>query len=168
MSSAFFQNIIRFIVLILLQIIVFNNINLLGYVNPYIYIVFLILYPVNANRYGLLIAGFLLGLTMDMFSDSGGIHSAACLFLAYFRPFAFKVAFGLSYEYQTIKISKEPIVKQFVFVSIVVLVHHLVLFLLEAFSLALVGKALLKVLFSGIITLIFSLLIINLFSAQKK
>lgn len=168
MNSAFFQNIIRFIVLILLQIVVFNNINFSGYINPYPYIVFLILYPVNANRYGLLIAGFLLGLTMDMFSDSGGIHSAACLVMAYFRPAAFKVAFGLSYEYQTIKISKEPLLKQFVFVGIVVLFHHLVLFLLEGFSWILLGKALLKVLFSGIITLTFSLLIINLFSAQKK
>src|SRR5690606_15154923 len=97
-----------------------------------------------------------------------GIHSAACLVLGYFRPVAFKVAFGLSYEYQTIKISKEPLLKQLVFVGLVVLFHHLVLFLLEAFSWALLGKALLKVLFSGIITLIFSLLIINLFSAQKK
>ena len=59
----------------------------------------------NGNKSGLVVASFILGLIMDMFSNSGGIHATACLVLAYFRPAIFKFAFGLSYEYQTVKLN---------------------------------------------------------------
>ena len=105
MNSTFLLNIFRFTVLLALQIVLFNNINFLGYVNPFPYILFIILYPVNGNRAGLLAASFLLGLTMDMFCNSGGVHATASLVLAFFRPSIFKFAFGISYEYQTVKIA---------------------------------------------------------------
>jgi rod shape-determining protein MreD len=61
--------------------------NFLGFIMPLPYLLFIILYPVNGNRSGLLITSFLLGLTMDVFSNSGGVHAAACVTLAYFRPY---------------------------------------------------------------------------------
>lgn len=105
MNSALLFNIVRFILLIAAQVVIFNNIDLFGFINPFPYILFILLYPVNSNRAGLLIASFLLGLTVDMFENSGGVHAAACLILANLRPTFFKFAFGLSYEYQTIKIN---------------------------------------------------------------
>jgi cell shape-determining protein MreD len=67
--------------------------NFLGFIMPLPYLLFIILYPVNGNRSGLL-TSFLLGLTMDVFSNSGG-YAAACVTLAYFRPYIFKFAFGI-------------------------------------------------------------------------
>jgi rod shape-determining protein MreD len=90
MNSSLFFNLFRFIILLSLQVIVFNNINLFGFISPFPYILFIILYPVNGNKSGLIFASFLLGLLMDMFSDSGGVHAAACVTLAYFRPAFFK------------------------------------------------------------------------------
>ena len=90
MNSTLLVNISRFVLLLAVQIIIFNNMDFLGYISPYPYLLFIILYPVNGNKSGLLIASFLLGLTMDMFSNSGGIHATACLILAYFRPYIFK------------------------------------------------------------------------------
>lgn len=168
MSSEIIKNAVRFFLLLLMQVIVFNNINLYGYVQTFPYLLFIVLYPVNSSRYGLLLWSFLLGLSMDMFDNSGGIHAASCLILAYFRHNIFKVAFGLSYEYQTIKIQAVSLKDQVVFISISVFIHHFVLFLLEAFSFSLFGYAVLKVLFSGIFTIIFSVLIINLFKMSKK
>lgn len=168
MNSEFIKNIVRFFLLLLMQIIVFNNIELFGYINPYPYLIFILLYSVNSNRYGLLLWSFALGLTLDMFSNSGGVHTAACLVLAYFRHHIFKIAFGLSYEYQTIKIGRASLQEQLVFVSICVLIHHTVLFLLEAFSFNLLGYAMLKTLLSGIFTTIFSVLIINIFKTNTK
>ncbi len=168
MSSEIIKNTIRFFLLLLMQVIVFNNISLYGYIQPYPYLLFIILYPVNSGRYGLLLSSFLLGIIMDMFCNSGGIHAASCLILAYFRHNVFKISFGLSYEYQTIKIPTTSLKEQIVFVGICVFLHHLVLFLLEAFSFTLFGYAMLKVLFSGIFTIIFSVLIINLFKITKK
>lgn len=168
MNSNFFLNSIRFFLLLLMQIIVFNNIELYGYINPYPYILFILLYPVNPNKYGFLIWSFLLGLTIDIFCNSGGIHAVASVVLAYYRHRIFKVSFGLSYEYQTIKIGNVALNQQITFVGLSVLVHHIVLFSLEAFRFDLLGIAMLKVLFSGIFTTIFSILIINLFKVSKK
>ena len=118
MSSAVIVNIIRFILLILAQVAIFNKINFLGFINPYPYILFIILYPVNGNKNGLLLASFLLGITMDMFSNSGGVHAAACVILAYLRPSFFKFSFGLSYEYQTVKINERLTPERFSFILI--------------------------------------------------
>ena len=71
MNSALLVNISRFIVLLALQIIIFNNMNFLGYISPFPYILFIILYPVNGNKTALVVASFLLGLVMDMFNNSG-------------------------------------------------------------------------------------------------
>jgi rod shape-determining protein MreD len=106
MTNTLFLNIFRFITLLAIQIVAFNNINFLGFISPFPYILFIILYPVNGNKSGLLLASFFLGLLLDIFSNSGGIHTTACLTLAYFRPVIFKFSFGVSYEYQTIKLNE--------------------------------------------------------------
>ena len=98
MNSALLYNIARFILLLMAQVLIFNNFNFLGYINPYPYILFILLFPVNGNKYGLLAASFLLGITMDLFCNSGGVHTAACVLLAYLRPYLFRFSFGLSYE----------------------------------------------------------------------
>jgi cell shape-determining protein MreD len=72
MNSALLVNIFRFILLLAFQIIIFNNMNFLGYISPFPYLLFIILYPVNGNKTGLVVASFLLGIMMDMFSNSGG------------------------------------------------------------------------------------------------
>ena len=105
MNSALLNNFFRFGLLLAAQIIVFNKFDLFGFINPFPYVLFIILYPVNSNRSGLLVASFLLGITMDLFCNSGGIHAFSCLILAYFRPSIFKFAFGLSYEYQTVRLN---------------------------------------------------------------
>ena len=94
MNSALIGNIARFILLLAAQVLIFNRIDLFGFINPFPYVLFIILYPVNGNKSGLLVASFLLGLLMDMFWNSGGVHAAACLVLAYYRPAIFKFSFG--------------------------------------------------------------------------
>ena len=94
MNNAITINIARFIILILLQVLVLNNINFLGYINPYIYILFIILYPIKNNRLLFIFLSFLLGLTVDLFLDSGGVHAAACVTIAYIRPILLKFSFA--------------------------------------------------------------------------
>lgn len=168
MNSAVLFNIVRFVLLIAAQVVIFNNIDLFGFVNPYPYILFILLYPVNSNRAGLLIASFFLGLTIDMFENSGGVHAAACLILANLRPTFFKFAFGLSYEYQTIKINERLSPERFTFIFISILTHHLVLFLLEFFKFSFLLEALWRTILSVLFTLISSIIIIYLFKPSKK
>ena len=85
MNKLILNNTFRFVVLVLLQVLVLNKVNLFGYLNPMVYIVWVFLFPVRKNKTTFLILSFLLGLTIDSFSDSGGIHAAATLFIAFYR-----------------------------------------------------------------------------------
>jgi rod shape-determining protein MreD len=101
MNSTVIINILRFILLLALQVIIFNRIDLFGFINPYPYILFILLYPVNGNKAGLLLSSFLMGLLLDMFLNSGGSHAVACVSLAYLRPTFFKFGFVKFYKYKT-------------------------------------------------------------------
>lgn len=168
MNSALLVNIFRFVLLLATQIIVFNNMNFFGFISPFPYVLFIILYPVNGNKSGLLLASFLLGLIMDMFSNSGGIHATACLALAYFRPFLFKFSFGLSYEYQTVKLNDVLTPERFSFILLSVVIHHLVLFILEAFQFSFFWDILLRTLLSTVFTIIICIIIIYLIKPNKR
>jgi rod shape-determining protein MreD len=142
--------------------------NFLGYISPFPYILFIILYPVNGNKSGLVVASFLLGLIMDMFSNSGGIHATACLVLAYFRPAIFKFAFGLSYEYQTVKLNDVLTPERFSFILLSVVIHHFTLFLLEAFQFSFIFDILIRTLLSTVFTIIICIIIIYLIKPNKR
>ncbi len=168
MNSTLFNNIFRFVLLLSVQIIIFNNMNFLGYISPFPYVLFILLYPVNGNKTGLLLASFLLGFIMDMFSNSGGIHTAACITLAYYRPYLFKFSFGLSYEYQTIKINDVLTPERFSFILFAVLIHHFVLFVFEAFQISFFWDILIRTILSTIFTIILSVIIIYLFKPNRR
>ena len=168
MNSVIVSNTIRFIVLLLLQVLLLNNINFLGYINPYLYVMFLVLYPFNGNQTLFLILSFLLGLGVDIFEDSGGINAAACLVAAYIRPAVLRFSFGVSYDYQTIKFSSTPAGSRISYVVILVLVHHFVLFLLEFFNFAHFLLLLKKTFFSGLFTILLIFLTLALFSRKSR
>lgn len=168
MNSTLLLNIFRFTILLALQIVIFNNINFLGYVNPFPYILFIILYPVNGNRAGLLVASFLLGLCMDIFCNSGGVHTTACLILAYIRPYIFRFSFGISYEYQTVKIADKLSPERFSFLLIAITLHHFTLFLLEIFRFNFFWEILLRTLLSTVFTLIICIIILYLIKPSKR
>ncbi|MDG3584076.1 rod shape-determining protein MreD [Galbibacter sp. CMA-7] len=169
MNKTTFINTVRFILLILLQVIIFNNINFLGYINPYIYILFIIFFPFDKdNRILFLFFSFLLGLSIDIFCDSGGVHAAACVCTAYCRPLMMRSVFGLSYDYHTIKIEKTHFGQRVNYLIILILTHHFILFSLEIFSFAHILLILKKTIFSAIFTLILCLIFISLFSRKSS
>lgn len=168
MNSTLFVNIFRFILLLILQIIIFNNMNFLGYISTYPYLLFIILYPVNGNKSGLLVASFFLGLILDIFSNSGGIHTAACIILAYNRPRLFKFAFGLSYEYQTVRLNDVLTPERFSFILFSILIHHFVLFLLEAFQISFIWDVLIRTILSSVFTIVLCIIIIYLIKPNKR
>jgi hypothetical protein len=168
MNSNLLYNFLRFILLLAAQVLVFNNINFLGYINPYPYVLFVLLYPVNGNKYGLLVASFLLGLTLDYFTDSGGVHAASCLILAMIRPSIFRFSFGLSYEYQKVKINDNLTPERFSFILLAVVVHHFIMYTLELFEFQLIFIILWRALISTVFTIIVSVLLIYLFKPSKR
>lgn len=167
MNSIVGINIARFIVLVLVQGLVLNHINFLGYINPYIYILFIILYPVKNNRSLFIFLSFLLGLSVDIFSDSGGVHAAASVTIAFLRPGFLKSVFGALYEHQTIKFSNIDFAPKLSYISLVTIVHHFILFTLEIFSLSKIILVAQKTLFSSIFTIIICILVTIIFTRKN-
>jgi len=168
MNSTLLVNILRFILLLAVQIVIFNNMTFLGFIMPLPYILFIILYPVNSNKSGLLLSSFLLGIIMDLFSNSGGVHATACVILAYYRPYLFKFAFGVSYEYQTIKLNEALTPERFSFILLAVVIHHFTMFILEAFQVSFILDILIRTLLSTIFTIISCIIIIYLIKPNKR
>jgi len=168
MNSALLMNMVRFVLLLTVQIIIFNNINFLGYISPYPYVLFIILFPVNGNKYGLLLASFLLGFVLDIFSNSGGIHTTASIILAYYRPYLFRFSFGISYEYQTVKLNDVLTPERFSFILLSVVLHHIILFVLETFQIRFFWDILLRVLLSSAFTVIICIIIIYLTKPNRR
>ncbi|WP_339737804.1 rod shape-determining protein MreD [uncultured Sunxiuqinia sp.] len=127
---------IMLVVLVLLQALILNNIQFSGYVNPYLYILFILLLPFETPRYLLLFMGFFLGLFIDIFSNTPGIHASATTFLAFLRPFTI----DLISSRDNIEVSSSPRLNQMGFgwfiryTLILVLAHHLFLFFIEVFT----------------------------------
>jgi len=158
-----------FFSLLLLQVFVFNNILFLGYINPYIYVAFVILYPLKEERFSFLFVSFLLGLLLDFFSDSGGIHAFSLLFVAYIRLFLIRIIFKkTSLDYLLFNLNNEPFGKVFNFVIITIVIHHFLLFLLASFSFNHITSTLLQTLYSSVFTAILFFLGTSLLRNKNK
>ena len=90
MGSNIIEHIIRFIGLVLLQVFILNNIHFGGFLNPMIYVLFLLSLPLETPRGLTLVLGLILGLTIDIFTRSIGMHTMAALAMAYLRPIVLK------------------------------------------------------------------------------
>ena len=103
-----------------------------------------------------------------MFWNSGGVHAAACLLLAYFRPAIFKFSFGLSYEYQTVRLNDSLSPERFSFILIAVVLHHFVLFILEVFKISFLWEILVRTMLSAIFTIVTCIIIIYIIKPNKR
>jgi hypothetical protein len=90
--SDLLRNIIRFAVFILIQVYVLNKVpHLHRFIVPYLYFLFLLWLPFSISRIGLLVTGFITGMALDFFTMTPGLHAAACVLLAYARPFVINI-----------------------------------------------------------------------------
>lgn len=168
MNSILSIHTIRFIALVFIQVLILNHINFLGYINPYIYILFIALFPVKNNRVVLIMLSFLLGITIDMFLDTGGIHAGASVFIAYIRPAILKSSFGMVYEHQSLKFDSVDFGSKLTYFTLITVIHHFVLFSLEIFSISKIILIFQKTLFSSIFTIILSVVVTVIFTRKSK
>ena len=148
--------IIYFIFLVLLQVTVLNHINFMDHINPYLYILFILALPFSVSKSGVLLLSFLMGFTIDIFVGTPGINTAATVFLGFLRNILLPFLEPRDgYEPGT-----HPSVAEYGWawymryaVALVVL-HHVALFFLDAFSLKNSGITVLYSLYSSVFTLI--------------
>lgn len=163
-------NIIRFVSLVIAQVLLVNHIRLGGYVHPYVYLIFVMLLPINMPDWQLLLSGFGIGIVIDLFMGTLGMHAGATTLMAFCRPTIIKLVSGS----QKFENTREPNINQLGFLWFLrytlcmVFVHNFTLFMLEGFSFHLVGQALLRILISVPVSSFLILMILMLFSPTKK
>lgn len=147
--------ILRFFVLVAIQVLILNNVQLGGIINPYLYVLFLLTLPVQTPRVLLLFIGFALGISIDLFQNSVGIHAFACVLIAFIRPSWLK----LVAPRDGFEPDESPEIKKFgfrwflLYSSVLVFLHHLVIFNLEIFRLSDFWTTQLRVVYSSVFTI---------------
>lgn len=148
------------VILILLQVLLFNNIQFSGYVNPYVYIMIILMLPALTPQWLLLVIAFFTGLVIDLFSGSPGMHASATLFAGFFRPYVLRIISPRDgYESGSdLSMTAYGARWYFIYAVIIVLIHHLTLFYIEVFRFADFFRTLLRALLSSAFTVGFILL----------
>jgi rod shape-determining protein MreD len=150
-----------FVLLIMLQILLFNNIQFSGYVNPYVYLMFILLLPVEIPSWLLLLSAFLTGMVMDFFSGTPGMHSFATVLAGFVRPYILRVISPRDgYDPGSSPSMVTYGIRWFLtYTLLMVLIHHTALFYVEVFRFTDFFRTMLRVLLSSFFSITFILLL---------
>ena len=170
--SSLVKNIIRFILFILVQLFVLNSIPPLHHlVNPYLYYLFILWLPFRTGRITLMIYAFILGLCLDFFTKTPGLHAASCVLIAYLRPFVINFLMpnegDINFNEPSIK-SMGGTIPFLVYAGVLTLIHHAWLFFLEAWQIGNVWYFLAKTTLSTAVSLLLIIIAELLFVRKQK
>jgi rod shape-determining protein MreD len=145
----------RYIIVMVLQVLLFNQLQLWGVCHPYIYILCLLMMPITLPHSVDMLIGAAVGIVMDVFCNSLGIHTAACILLMFIRPYLLGGILNdkdrLNEQITLQVLGMEAFLK---YVVTLVLIHHLTVFMLAAWSLTHIGFVLAETLVSSLITIL--------------
>ncbi len=176
--NVYLKNILRFCIIILLQVLILNKITLRWWNEPsgfpifipYVYPLFILLLPFETPVWALLIMGFLLGVSIDSFMNTAGMHAFATILLAYLRT---NVLSALLPRNLSEYAGQQPSIKSMgwmpflVYSSFLIVLHHLVFFTIELWNFSNIGFLMLKVLASSVTSMLFIIVYLLLFTKQS-
>lgn len=151
---------------VLVQVLFMDAIQFSGLVNPYFYVIFILLLPLYVPRYLQLLLGFMLGISIDVFSNTPGIHASATVFLAFLRPYI------ISTNVDEQDRGKIPSVMNMgtgwfmKYSAVLILLHHIFLFYIEMFTFSDFFNTLLRSVLSALFT--FVLIVVSQFLIFRK
>ena len=144
-----------FVLLLLLQVLLINNLQFLGVCHPYIYILCLLMMPITLPRWADMLIGAFVGLVVDIFCNSLGVHIAACVLLMYVRPYLIDAYVSdrerLIGDIDTQSIGVPDFIK---YIVILVLLHHTMVFCLTAWSFSHFWFTLLEIVVSSAVSIV--------------
>ncbi|HEU4718970.1 MAG TPA: rod shape-determining protein MreD [Bacteroidia bacterium] len=150
------RNVIRFLLLVFVQGLILKNVEPGPYINPFLYVLFIMQLPFETPPWVVLVASFFTGFCVDLFYGTLGMHMAACTLVGFFRPRLLRFMSPRDgYEF-----GAQPTIQDMgrawfiTYAVIIIFVHHFVLFYLEIFSLHEFFNTLLRVIVSGAATLV--------------
>lgn len=176
--NVYLKNILRFCIIMLLQVLILNKITLRWWNEPsgfpvfipYIYPLFILLLPFETPVWALLILGFLTGITIDTFMNTAGMHASAAVFIAYLRT---NVLSALLPRNLTEYTGQQPSIKSMgwmpflVYSAFLIVLHHLVFFTVELWNFSNLSFLLLKIAAASVTSMLFVIVYILLFTRQS-
>ena len=173
MSSTLLTNMIRFGVIILLQGLILRRVALGGtqfnYISVLFYPVLIALLPMKTPRAAMLLIGLALGIVVDLFYDSFGVHASACVFIAFMRPLVLQMLEPRGgYPVNASPTMRDFGVEWFTqYVGTLLLLHLIFYFSVEVFTFVYIGQILLKIITSFIVSFIAILIFMFLFNPKQ-
>jgi len=170
MSRTILVNLVRFVILVFMQVFLLKNITLYNLASPYFYILFILLLPFETPNVLLFALSFILGLTIDAFYDTPGLHAASCVLLAFVRI----LFISITVQKEGFDNEPEPTMSImgfrwfFTYALVLTLAHHFFLFNLEVFRLSEIPFTIGRFVLSSIFTLFLMLLTGFLFFRRRE
>ncbi len=170
MSRNIIVNILRFVVLIFIQVFLLKNVALYNLSAPYIYILFIMLLPFDIPNWMLFPIAFFTGLTIDVFYDTPGLNALATVAMAFVRI----LFISITVQKEGFDNEPEPTLSImgfrwfFTYTLVLTLVHHFILFAVESFNLSGIKYAIGRFLFSSVFTIILILISGLIFFRRKE
>jgi rod shape-determining protein MreD len=164
MINSVLKYIWQFILLLLIQLLLMDNIQFSGYINPYIYVLIILILPFETPSWLLLLIAFVSGLTVDLFEGTLGLHTSSLLIAAFVRPYVLRVISPRE-EYEK---GALPGIRSYgfrwflIYVTIMVFIHHFFMFNIETFRISLFFNSFLRIILSSVFSIIFILIIESL------
>ena len=156
-------HIFQFFLLLFLQSFLLNNINLFGFINPNLYLLFIIIYRLDGNPTLLIFIGFVMGLLLDLLTQGSGGHTIATLTIAFLRLPIIKFSFGVNYDVPMGMIRGSLLSQRLMYLILMVVIHHLVLYSVVYFSFNNTITILKNTLFTSFFTFIMVFISLGLF-----
>ena len=160
-------SILQFLLLLLLQSFLLNNINFLGFINPNLYLLFVIAYRLDGNSTLLIILAFTLGLLLDLLTQGSGGHTIASLTIAFLRPYIIRFSFSVNYDVPMGMIKGSPLSQRLLYLLLMILIHHMVLYSVIYFSFDNIIAIIKNTLFSSFFTFILIYISLGLFKEKN-
>ena len=155
--------IFRFLLLLFLQAFLLNNINFFGFINPNLYLLFIIVYRLDGNPTLLIVLGFVMGLLLDLLTQGLGGQTIAALTIAFLRPYIIRFSFGVNYDVPMGMIKGSLLTQRLLYLSLMVVIHNLVLCSVIYFSFDNTITILKNTLFTSLFTFILIYISLRLF-----
>ena len=147
------------VLLLFLQVFLLDNLHWLGLVHPFVYLWAILMLPIELPRWLQMLIGAAIGMIMDLFTHAPGIHMAGCVMAAYLRPL---LVAGYVQDIDRLKgaitINVIGMGNYLRLLAVIVVVHHTIVFLLEAFTFAHFGYTLLQIILSSLLSFAFILM----------
>jgi rod shape-determining protein MreD len=168
MINIYTRNIIWFFIVVLLQVLIMDNIQFSGYINPFFYVIFILLLPFEIPNWLLLLVAFILGFSIDLMTGGSGMHASASVFMAFLRPFILKnISPHEGYETGTAPRVYHYGIEWFAkYTFFLVLAHSIFLFYVESFSFIDFFHTMIRVILSTIVTV--TIIILSQFFIFRK